>query len=91
MKRVQDRGRVLEVVVDGVLVAVEQLQGGDLDPLAERLTALVEPVAVDLPRPAGHQVEQPGPDPSGLVTGLINHPGRHLRPRPPASTGLVET
>jgi hypothetical protein len=29
---VQDGGRVLELVVDGVLVAVERVECGDLDP-----------------------------------------------------------
>jgi len=53
---VHDRGGVGEVVIDGVLVAVERVQGRDLDGGAELLPALGQPVPVDLPGPAGHQV-----------------------------------
>ena len=39
MERVEHRDGVVELVVDGVLVAVERVQGGDLDPGAERVAA----------------------------------------------------
>ena len=37
-----------EVVVDGVLVAVDRIQGGDLHPAAEPIAAFGEPVGVGL-------------------------------------------
>lgn len=49
MERVQHRGRVVELVVDGVLVAVERVECGDLDPGTQRLAAFLEPVAIRLP------------------------------------------
>jgi len=39
VKGVQHRNRVLEVIVDGVLVAVERIEGGDLDAVTERFAA----------------------------------------------------
>ncbi len=71
---------VLELVVEGVLVAVERIEGRDLDAGAEGLVALVEPVGVDGAGPAGHEVEQPGARSSLAVTGKIDHPGQLLRP-----------
>ena len=49
VERVQHRGRVVELVVDGVLVAVERVECGDLDPGTQRLAAFLEPVAIRLP------------------------------------------
>jgi hypothetical protein len=70
LEGVEDRGRVGELVVDGVLVAVERIQRRDGDLLPERLAVFLEPVGVDLPPgPAGNQVEEPGPNASVLVTG----------------------
>lgn len=46
---VHDRGGVGEVVTDGACVVVERVQGRDLDGGAELLTALGQPVPVDLP------------------------------------------
>jgi len=46
---VQDGGGVLELVVDGVLVAVERVQGGDLNPAGEGLAAGLQPVPVGAP------------------------------------------
>ncbi len=66
------------MVVDGVLVAVEQVQRCDLDTVAEVLTALGEPVAVRLPGPARHQVEQPCLQVAVLVGGEVDHPGQLL-------------
>ena len=68
VERVQDRGGVLHLVVDGALVAAERIQRRDVDVLAEVLAAVIEPVGVGLLRPAGHQVEQSGVDASVLVT-----------------------
>lgn len=48
---VEHGDRVLELVVDGVPVAVERVQGGDLDAVLEVVAAFLEPVAVRLPRP----------------------------------------
>jgi len=49
MKGVDDRGRVFEAVIDGVLVPVEGVQCGDLDPGSERLTSGGEPVPAPTP------------------------------------------
>jgi hypothetical protein len=79
MEGVQHRGRVLKLVIDGVLVAVKRVQGRDLDPAREALAASLEPVAVGPPRAAGDQVEQTSPDASVLVTGQVDHAGELLR------------
>jgi hypothetical protein len=62
---------VFELVVDGVLIAVERIQGDDLDAAAERLATLLEPVVLAFPdRPGtrlsirarvrpGHESDQP--------------------------------
>ena len=49
VERIEDGDGVLELVVDGVLVAVERIQRCDLDAVAEALTTFLEPVAVGLP------------------------------------------
>ena len=59
---------------------MERVQGGDLDPVAELLAALVEPIAVRLPRSARHQVEQPRPRCAVLAGGEVDHAGQLLRP-----------
>lgn len=66
VERIKHRGCVLDLVIDGVLVAVEWVQRGDLDSVAEGLATFFEPVAVRLPRPAGDQVEQSCPRLPGL-------------------------
>jgi hypothetical protein len=76
---VEHGDRVLELVVDGVLVAVERVQGGDLDAVLEVVAAFLEPVAVRLPRPAGHQVQQPRPWLAVLIRREVDHPGQLLR------------
>ena len=78
VERVQDGDGVLELVVDRVLVAVERVQGRDLDAGAEALVALLQPTGVGGPGPAGDQVEQPGAGVSLAVTGKIDHPGEFL-------------
>lgn len=57
MERVEHGAGVVELVVDGVLVTVERVQGGDLDPLSDRLAPLAQPGLVRLPRAAGDQVQ----------------------------------
>lgn len=65
---------------------MERVQGGYLHRRTERVTALVQPRRVRLPRPAGHQVQEPGPDPHGPVPagapGQVDHPGQLLRAAP---------
>jgi hypothetical protein len=43
VKGVQHRDRVMELVVDGVLVCVEGVEGGDLDRVPERFASLYWP------------------------------------------------
>jgi hypothetical protein len=45
---VEHRDGVGELVVDGVLVAMERVQRGDLNPLAERVAAVTKPRLVGL-------------------------------------------
>jgi hypothetical protein len=80
MKRVEDRGGVGEFVVDGVLVAAERVQGGDLDVGLERRAALVEPGLGHGPGTARDEVEEPSPDASALVTGQMDHAGEFSGP-----------
>ena len=80
VERVKHRGGVLELLVDGVLVAVERVQGRDLNTGLEVATAFFEPVAVRLPGPARHQVQQPRPRLAVLAGGQVDHPGQQLRP-----------
>ena len=47
---VQDGAGVFQAFVDGVLVPVERVQGGDRDPAAEALTTRIEPNLVGLAR-----------------------------------------
>jgi hypothetical protein len=79
MERIKHRDRIFELVVDGVLIPVKRVQRGHLNVRAECPAASIEPVPIHRPGAAGHQVKQPGPDPSGLVTGQIDHPGQLLR------------
>ena len=86
MERVEHRDGVLQLVVDGVLVAVERVQGGDLDAFAERVAAVTQPGLVGLTGAARDQIQQPGPDVSVLVAGEIDHAGELLR----AASALVD-
>jgi len=45
---VEHRYGILELVVDGVLVTMERVQRGDLNPLAERVVAVSKPRLVGL-------------------------------------------
>jgi len=85
---VQHRDGVGELVVDGVLVAMERVQGGDLNPLAERVAAVSKPRLVGLTRAARDQVQQPDPEVSVLVTGEIDHAGELFRPASAVVDGL---
>ena len=80
---VEDRDGVFQLVIDGVLVAVERVQGRDRDAFAERVAAGLQPRLVGLTGAARDEIQQPGPDVSVLVTGQINHAGELFRP--PAS------
>src|SRR6188768_2725187 len=86
MKGVENGDGVGELVVDGVLVAVERVQCRDLDSSPERVAAGLEPVGVSLAGAARDQVEQPRSNVSVLVTGQIDHPGQ----RPRATTALID-
>lgn len=84
MERVEDGAGVVEVVIDGVLVSVERVQGGDLHARAEILAAVFEPVAVGFTGSSGNEVKQPGSGTTLGVWGQVNHPGQLFR-APPAS------
>ena len=43
MKGIKHSDGILELVVDGVLVAMERVQGRNLNPLAERVAAVTKP------------------------------------------------
>src|SRR5699024_8391065 len=79
VERVEDSGGVLELVVDGALVAVERMQRGDLDAAGEALATCGEPVSEHQPRPARHQVQQSGLDVPGCIAGEVDHPGQLFR------------
>lgn len=80
VERIQHAGGVLELVIDRVLVALERVECGDLDLLAEPFAAFVEPVPVGVAGSAGDEVEQPG----GGVGSVsqVHHPGGLLRTAP---------
>ena len=79
MERVEHSDRILELVIDGVVVAVERIQRGGLDPVLEVLAAFFEPVALRLARPVGDQVEQPRLRPACVgIRGEVDHPGQLL-------------
>ena len=82
VERIQHRDDVGELVIDGVAVAAERVQGGHLDPGAELLPAPAQPVGVDLPGPPGHQVQQPGPDADLPVRSSAAGSGRPSRSTP---------
>jgi hypothetical protein len=86
MERVEHRDSVGQLVIDGVLVAVERVQGGDLDALAECVAAVTKPGLVGLPGAARDQIEESGPDASVLIAGEIDHAGELLR----AASALVD-
>ena len=83
---VEHRDGVVQLVVDGASVAVEWVQGGDLDAFSERVAAVTQPRRVGLTGAARDQVQEPGPDASVLVAGEIDHAGELLR----AAAALVD-
>ena len=91
MNGVEDGDGILQLVVDGALVALERVQGGDLHAPLEVRAAFGEPVGVGRTRAARDEVEQPGVDASVLVRVRSTMPVNSLGPRPPDSIGLVET
>jgi len=82
MKGVEHRDGVLELVVDGVLVAVERVQGRDADSFAEGLVAGLEPLGIGRTRASGNQVEQPRLGLALRVASQLDHPGQLLWPPP---------
>jgi hypothetical protein len=88
MKSVQHGDGVLELVIEGVLVALERIQGRDLDPVTERVVAFLQPVRVDGSRPSGFLVEQSRASLSLAVTRKIDHPGQFLRSASAVLDGL---
>lgn len=84
MECVEDGAGVVEVVIDGVLVFVERVQGSDLHTRTEILATVFEPVAVGFTGSSGNQVKQPGPGTTLGVWSQVNHPGQLFR-APPAS------
>lgn len=77
---------LVQLVVDGASVAVEWVQGGDLDAFSERVAAVTQPRRVGLTGAARGQVQEPGPDASVLVAGEIEHAGELFR----AAAALVD-
>jgi hypothetical protein len=69
-----------------LLVPVERVEGGDLDPGPERLTTVTEPGLVGLTGAARHEVEKPGPyDQVAILVpmeGQVHHPRQLVRPAP---------
>ena len=57
VERVEDCGSVLEFIIDRVLVAVERVQGRDLDAGTERFVTLLQPVRVGRSGPARDEIE----------------------------------
>lgn len=86
MERVEYRDGVFQLVIDGVLVAVERVQRRDLDPLTERLAAVTKPGRIHLTGASRDQIEEPSPDTSILVAGEIDHAGELFR----AAAALVD-
>lgn len=81
---VEDGAGVVEVVIDGVFVSVERVQGGDLHARTEILAVVFEPVTVCLTGSSGNQVKQSGPGTPLGIWGQVNQPGQLFR-APPAS------
>ena len=86
VERVEYRDGVGELVVDGVLIAVERVRRRHLDPSAKRNTTLLEPVGVGIPEPARDQITGPGSGASGLVTTQSTIPVSAFGPRRRSST-----
>lgn len=83
VERVEYRAGVVKVVIDRVLVAMERVQGSDLDTSGEGFAALVQPVAVGLPGTAWDKVQQRArgvPSGAGVRSTM---PVNSLGPRPP--------
>jgi hypothetical protein len=79
---VEDGDGVVELIVDGVLVAMERVECGDLDVVAERGVASLQTHLVGGTGSAGDDVEELGFHlallvPAGL-SGQVDHPGELL-------------
>ncbi len=87
VERVEHRDGIVELVVEGLLVAGERVQRRDLHPVAELLPALLQPVGVGLRAAPGHEVQQAGPHPPGRIARQVDHPGQFLRTPPAIGDG----
>ena len=85
---VKDRDGVVELVIDGVLVAVERVQGGDLDAGTERLVPRLQPRLVGRTRAVGHEVEESCFHLPLLGSGQIDHAGEFLGSAAAVGDGL---
>ncbi|MEI2810954.1 MAG: hypothetical protein V9F00_12405 [Nocardioides sp.] len=72
----------VKLVIDGVLVPAERIEGGDLHPVAEHLAALGEPRLVRLPGASGDQVQQASLGAAVRISGQVDHPGQLLGAAP---------
>lgn len=79
---VEHRDRVVELVVDGGLVAGERVERRDLHVATEGVTALDQPARVRLRCPAWHQIQQPRPRLALRVAGQVDHAWQLPRPAP---------
>lgn len=66
-------------VLEGVLVAVERVKGGDLDSFPGRLATPGQPVPVGGAGAAGDEVQQSCPDLAFLIAAEVDHASELLR------------
>lgn len=70
-----------QFVLDGIGVASERIQRGDLDTGGEPGSLLLEPVTIGLPQPVRDEVKPAGVDVSVFVAGVVNDAGDHAGAR----------
>lgn len=79
VKGVEHRDSVLELVIDGMGIATQRVQGRDLHSSGEPGPTGLQPAGVGRSRAAGDQVDQPRLNPISAVRvglpGQIDHPG----------------
>jgi hypothetical protein len=86
MEGIEDGGGVLELVADSVGVATRRIQRGGANLAGEGVPAGTQPVGIDLPGPARHQVQQPRLR-LAVAPGQVHNAG--LLPRPLAGSRLM--
>lgn len=81
MEGIEHGGGVFELVIDGVLVAMERIQRRHLDTCTEAFPARLQPGLVGVPGTAHDQIEQSGAYgyASALVASGIYHAGELVR------------